>query len=55
MVRHNGSYGYEKGLLEIYGSIVWPCGDSVEGYLTAADVIERIESSKAKMDKEGEL
>lgn len=38
-----GSYGAEEGLLEIYGKIVRPCGDSVEGYLTAEDVIERIE------------
>lgn len=38
-----GSYGAEEGLLEIYGKIVRPCGDSVEGYLTAREVIERIE------------
>lgn len=39
----DGSYGAEYGLLEIYGKIVRPGGDSVEGYLTAEDVIERIE------------
>ena len=40
-----GSYGYEQGLLEIYGEIVdeEKDGDTVVGYLTAADVIERIE------------
>ena len=39
-----GSYGAEEGLLEIYGSIVPEnAGDSVEGWLTANDVIERIE------------
>ena len=41
---HYGSYGAEEGLLEIMGTIVRPnAGDSVEGYLTADDVIERIE------------
>ena len=39
-----GSYGHNSGLLEIMGSIVRAdSGDSVEGYLTADDVIERIE------------
>lgn len=39
-----GSYGAEDGLLEIYGSIVSEnAGDSVEGWLTAEDVIKRIE------------
>lgn len=43
----NGSYGAEDGLLEIYGEIVSPmAGDSVEGWLTAKDVIERIERRK---------
>lgn len=42
-----GSYGYEEGLLEIMGSIVHEedC-DSVVGYLTADDVIKRIEKEK---------
>lgn len=42
---HYGSYGYEKGLIEIMGSIVdeEKVGDEVEGWLTAEDVIERIE------------
>lgn len=43
-----GSYGYEKGLLEIMGSIVdrEVDGDYVVGWLTADDVIERIEGKK---------
>ena len=42
---HYGSYGYEEGLLEIYGDIVWYDidGDSVRGWLTADAVIARIE------------
>lgn len=44
---HEGSYGAEEGLLEIYGEIVSPmAGDSVEGWLTAKDVIKRIEQRK---------
>ena len=40
---HYGSYGYEQGLLEIYGNIVTEeDGDSVVGWLTAEDVIKRI-------------
>lgn len=35
----------ESGLLEIMGTIVSPnAGDSVEGFLTADDIIERIKS-----------
>lgn len=42
-----GSYGYEEGLLEIYGDIVDPdAGDSVEGWLTANDIIKRLEQNK---------
>ena len=41
---HWGSYGYEEGLLEIYGNIVTEdAEDLVEGYLTAQDVIDRLE------------
>lgn len=39
---HRGSYGYEQGLLEIYGTIVQG-QDSVEGWLTAEDIIKRLE------------
>jgi hypothetical protein len=50
---HKGSYGYEKGLLETYGEIVsvGESGDSVEGWLTADDVIERIKRLGAWLDK----
>lgn len=41
---HRGSYGFEEGLLEIYGKIVTAeDGDSVVGWLTAEDVIKRIQ------------
>lgn len=41
---HFGSYGYEEGLLEVYGdTVVFPeDGDSVAGWLTAEDVIARL-------------
>lgn len=40
-----GSYGNEEGLLEIYGHLVdeKADGDTVAGWLTADDVIKRIE------------
>ncbi len=41
---HKGSYGYEDGLLEIMGSISRK--KDVEGWLTAEDVIERIEEAE---------
>lgn len=41
---HFGSYGYKQGLLEIMGTLVGPEDrDSVVGWLTAADIIRRIE------------
>ena len=42
---HWGSYGWKEGLLEIMGNIVDEkrVGDRVEGWLTAQDVIDRIE------------
>ena len=42
---HPGSYGYEHGLLEIYGNIVdyEKDGDSVAGWLTADDIIQRLQ------------
>lgn len=42
---HKGSYGHEQGLLEVMGStVVLPSdGDSVAGFLTAQDVIDRLE------------
>ena len=44
-----GSYGYEEGLLELYGNL---CGGDVIGYLTADDVIRRIESYVEQTKKE---
>lgn len=43
---HTGSYGCELGLLEIYGELVdeQDDGDSAVGFLTAEDVIKRIEA-----------
>lgn len=41
-VCHSGSYGHEKNLLEIYGSIVRDDEDSVEGWLTATEVLARL-------------
>lgn len=45
VICHYGSYGYEQGLLEAYGKPVVrkSDGDSVVGYLTAQDVIDRLE------------
>lgn len=45
---HLGSYGYEEGLLEIKGDLVdeEKDGDTVVGYLTAEDVIQRIEEGR---------
>lgn len=43
---HRGSYGYERGLIEIMGSIVTPEEkeyDDVVGYLSAEDIIKRLE------------
>jgi hypothetical protein len=39
---HKYSYGYEEGLLEMMGLIPDEVGDSVEGYLTAKEVFNRI-------------
>lgn len=42
---HSWSYGHETGLLEIMGNIVDfnnTCGDTVEGFLTANDILGRI-------------
>ena len=41
-----GSYGYEKGLIEICGSIVQNDEDDVEGYLTAEEILNRIRPFK---------
>lgn len=46
---HHGSFGYNEGLLEVMGEpVVKPSdGDTVCGYLTAEDVIERWEEYKS--------
>ena len=41
-VLHWGSYGREKGLLEIMGLVNEEVEDDVEGWLTAEEVFERI-------------
>ena len=42
-----GSYGFEKGLIEIMGTIVsQDYEDDVEGYLTADEIINRLERLK---------
>lgn len=41
-VCHSYSYGHEEGLLEIMGSIVSVDDDTVEGWLTAKDILARL-------------
>lgn len=45
VICHRGSYGREQGLLELMGTIA-RTRDGVEGWLTADDVIKRIEGVK---------
>ena len=51
-----GSYGYKAGLLEIMGDIVdeGEDGDSVAGWLTAENVIERVKAQEEVTKNEGE-
>ena len=49
VICQEGSYGYRDRLLEAYGDIV-EADDVVEGYLTAQDIIERIEKHRYSMD-----
>ena len=49
-VLHMGSYGHEKNLLEIMGFIVEDKDDSVEGFLTAEEIIKRLKK-KLKLGK----
>lgn len=44
VICHRGSYGHEKGLLEIMGCLVTNEDDDVEGWLTAKEVFKRIQS-----------
>lgn len=46
VILNSGSYGAEKGLLEAMGARVVRSGDSVEGYLTADEIIERLEAGQ---------
>lgn len=46
VILNSGSYGAEKGLLEAMGSRIVRGGDSVEGYLTADEIIERLEAGE---------
>ena len=52
VICQKGSYGYHEGLLEAYGDIVDVEGE-VEGYLTAQDVIRRIEKHGYSMQTIG--
>lgn len=55
---HSGSFGYDQGLLEVMGDIVWYDidGDSVRGWLTAEDVIARIERGiEGARERDGQL
>lgn len=38
---HNGSYGHERGLIEVMG--LPQCGDDVIGYLTTAEVLAMVD------------
>ena len=39
---HSGSYGHEQGLLEVMGTIVRADDDDVEGWLTAEEILQRL-------------
>lgn len=43
-VCHDYSYGHEEGLLEIMGILVADFEDDVEGYLTADEILYRLDS-----------
>lgn len=45
-VCHCFSYGHKDGLLEIMGTIVKDKEMEVEGFLTAQDIVERLEGVK---------
>lgn len=47
-VCHKFSMGHKDRLLEIMGTIVRSFDDEVEGYLTAEDVIKRLEENKLR-------
>ena len=39
---HSGSYGHEQGLLEVMGTIATEVEDDVEGWLTAEEILQRL-------------
>ena len=39
---HSGSYGHEQGLLEVMGTIARADDDDVEGWLTAEEILQRL-------------
>ena len=39
---HNGSYGHERGLIEVMG--LPQCGDDVLGYLTAEEILNFLDA-----------
>lgn len=43
-VCHHGSYGYNRGLIEVSGNIVNTRRDGIAGFLTAEQVIKMINS-----------
>ena len=42
-VCHDGSYGHEEGLLEVMGTTCQNEYDDVEGWLTADEILKRLE------------
>lgn len=47
---HNGSYGHERGLIEVMG--LPQCDDDVIGYLTAEEVLEMVDTMDTYEDDE---
>ena len=50
-VCHESSYGNEEGLIEIMGSIVQPDDEDVEGWLTAEEILARLQALEAREDE----
>ena len=48
VICHKYSYGGDHGLLEIMGLVSEDCDDSVEGYLTAEEIFQRIKKDFEK-------
>ena len=53
-VCHEFSYGHERGLIEIMGSIVDNDDDDVEGWLTAEEILARIDGEDDYEEEEDE-